>query len=405
MNHPINKIINDAWPTFTVNQFRTESPPWLYEQLDNEYVKCGVCKRRCVIPPGGTGFCLARENEGGKVVNKKFGSLNALYPDPFWCGDETDVLSVDGFNCNFRCRFCFATTWMTDKKELPPIIGFQFPFNSAYERNRNESENKRIIVEPRTIVEICKTRGLKYIVLGRSEPSVNVEFTMQLASAALAEGIGTIVYTNGYSTEPVNKDYAKLMSDIVVGVKCYFDQAGYDKVCGAGIDVNGIFETILDLHKYGGKYRIDLLADGMHGDPREAYRMIGKLKEYLTPEEVKELDISIIPVVCFSNKPGSKVEDKLINARPGDIIGAVELEMGLKRLGFHNAHTQYSIDYKAIYGEYPSFWCEEAKNGWLAEVEKKEFKNDIKSYVYLGSPVRREPPGPAPITAIVKQSS
>ena len=395
----IKKLVKDSYPVSPIQEFYMEASPWLYETLDSGLVRCDACKRHCVIKPGKRGFCKARENEDGKLINKASGSLRGLYPDPFHFGNGTEVMMVCGFYCNFRCKFCFARTWLDDKKELPNPVGFCFPFNPSYAPINEETYNSRIIVKLETIIGLCKARDIKHIVIGRSEPTVNLEYIMPLAALALQQGIKTIMYTNGYSTERLNRDYAAVMSEIVVGVKCYFDQAGYEKVCSPGIDVEGIFETLLDFHKFRANYKLNILADGAHGDPREAYRMMARLKEHLTEEEARCLDIQIDPVVCYTSNAQAidPEKGKLYNVRPADIIGAIELEMGLKRMGFHNAHSKYSRDYKAVYGDYPIFWHEEAKNGWLAEIKKQEPRYNMKSYVFLGSPEMREPIRTAPM--------
>lgn len=394
----IQKLIKDSYPTHQVQEFYMEAAAWLYETLDNGQVKCNACKRHCVINPGKRGFCKARENVDGKLINKACGSLRCLYPDPFYFGNGTEIMNVDGFYCNYRCKFCMARTWLDDKKELPKPVGFCFPFNPLYAPINETTYNSRIIVKLETIIGLCKARDIKHIVIGRSEPTVNLEYIIPLAAYALNQDIKTILYTNGYSTKEVNRAFAEVMSEIIVGVKCYFDQAGYDKVCGPGINVEGIFETLLDLHGFGANYRIAMLADGVHGDPREAYRMMARFKGYLTEEEASNLNIRILPVIHYTSDVRKLKKGRMNdNVRPGDIIGAIELEMGLKRLGFHNARTNYSQDYKAIHGDYPSFWHDEAKNGWLAEIEKQEPRYDMKSYVFFGSPEMREPIRTAPM--------
>jgi pyruvate formate lyase activating enzyme len=58
------------------------------------------------------GFCRARRNEGGRVVDGSYGRITALALDPiekkplkrFMQGKM--ILSVGSYGCNLRCPFC-----------------------------------------------------------------------------------------------------------------------------------------------------------------------------------------------------------------------------------------------------------------------------------------------------------
>lgn len=395
--NPVWKAVNDLHPVKPlILGFDIEVPSDFVEEAENGSLKCKTCKRYCIIPPGELGYCYARENRNGKLFNRVFGSLANLGPGHYYGEDNT--LDIGSFYCNFRCRFCFAYTWLKDKKKLPEGEPFKYPFGSLSERYDDKEKKltvRRIVGTPEMVVELCKQINAKKIVIGRSEPTVNFEYYITLAVLAKQKGIDVHLYTNGYSTELVTRAFASTVKRVIVGVKCYFDQEGYNKVvtpdCNK-IDVNEILNTIVDYVKYGCAVTVNVIADGLHGSPSRGLEMFKKLKiqlENLGNGLVEWLNISIAPVVCFSDRvvinPFTKenVCDYL-NVRPGDIIGAMEFEMALKELGFKNAHTSYSINYKRIYGDYPSFYPGSARTGLLAEVEKiKDAGNDIKSYVHF----------------------
>lgn len=54
----------------------------LYEKLDNDNVRCGVCQRRCVIPVSRTGWCRTRINEGGRLYSLIYGEVSSLSINP-----------------------------------------------------------------------------------------------------------------------------------------------------------------------------------------------------------------------------------------------------------------------------------------------------------------------------------
>jgi len=57
-----------------------ESP--LYERLRGDKVRCRVCARGCIIPPGFRGFCRTRVNIDGRLYTVVYGDLNAIESRP-----------------------------------------------------------------------------------------------------------------------------------------------------------------------------------------------------------------------------------------------------------------------------------------------------------------------------------
>lgn len=384
----IEKVINEEYPPLFAWECDFATPDWLWESAEGGKVKCGICRHSCVIPKGGTGFCMARENRDGVMYTRGFGSLGNLYIDRFLF--NVPSLVVGGHYCNYRCRFCFAHTWINHKKELPKGVGFTFPFKGL-QMIDGELKASSIKATPEMIVSLCLEQNIKHIQMACNEPTVNIEYTMLLAELALRHGIATTLWTNGYSNERVTRYYAKTMSRIEVGVKT-LDQDAFDRTVSPGkkVDVNGILENLIILHDNKADFCIHLLADGEHADPKETVKMMGKFKDAIGPAAAAKIPITVLAVERYANnrivfdvERRGAVPDHL-NVRPGDIIGALELEMSLKRMGFKNTTTHYSSDYKTIHGNYPAFFPEEAKCGRLAEIEKKPVDNSLRSYVYLG---------------------
>ncbi|MCK5597470.1 MAG: hypothetical protein KAJ04_08490, partial [Candidatus Eisenbacteria sp.] len=53
-----------------------------WESLDGNLVRCGLCPRRCVVPPGGRGYCEVRENRDGVYHTLTYGNPCAIHVDP-----------------------------------------------------------------------------------------------------------------------------------------------------------------------------------------------------------------------------------------------------------------------------------------------------------------------------------
>lgn len=364
--------------------------PEVYDKLEGGAIRCKVCKRCCTIPTGGLGFCFARENVEGQMNNRVYNLVQSVYYDVF---EGAPVLSLHSFYCNFRCKFCFSETWINDKKTLPKIIAPAFPFNGLGNMfsDKPSLQNTATVMPPEIIIATCEIMGLKRIVCGRSEPTVNFEFFLHLAMLGKERGIDVTIFTNGYSTPQITEAFSLSASEIVVGIKACWDQDAYDRVVSPGklkVDVEEILNTILDIQRFGGKYRLTVLVDGRHSNSQKAIDMMEKLKEQLPADTVENLSVHLNPVVYHGDRAvihpttGAYIEDQL-NVRPGDIVRALELEMELKKMGFKNAHTKYSNDYKTIYGECPRFFPEEARSGLMDRNEKENAGNDIASYVHI----------------------
>jgi pyruvate formate lyase activating enzyme len=53
-----------------------------WEPLENNWVRCGLCPRRCVVGPGERGYCEVRENRDGTYYTLTYGNPCAINVDP-----------------------------------------------------------------------------------------------------------------------------------------------------------------------------------------------------------------------------------------------------------------------------------------------------------------------------------
>jgi len=75
-------------------------------------VLCAICPHNCVIEEGNYGYCGARMNREGRIVDDNYGKITSIALDPiekkplkrFFPGSA--ILSVGSYGCNFRCSFC-----------------------------------------------------------------------------------------------------------------------------------------------------------------------------------------------------------------------------------------------------------------------------------------------------------
>lgn len=149
--------------------------------------QCRICPRRCRLEEGQTGFCRARTNVAGKVVQSGYGRLCAIALDPiekkplarFHPGSR--ILSVGGFGCNLRCPFCQNSDISMADSSAP---------SRSY--------------TPRELVDAAlslKDRGNIGIAYTYNEPLVGFEFLYDCARLAKEEGLLNVVVSNGMICE------------------------------------------------------------------------------------------------------------------------------------------------------------------------------------------------------------
>ncbi|BCS90703.1 MAG: AmmeMemoRadiSam system radical SAM enzyme [Candidatus Micrarchaeota archaeon] len=147
------------------------------------YIKCLACARYCRIPNGSHGFCYVRANLDNKLYLLSYGKVEALQIDPiekkpfnhFMPGSV--VLGVGTSSCNFSCQFC---------------------------QNHNISKDKEIKGEelsPEDIVEIASINKVDGIAYTYNEPTIFIEFALDIAKLAKKKGMFNVFVTNGYLSE------------------------------------------------------------------------------------------------------------------------------------------------------------------------------------------------------------
>ncbi|MGQ4832447.1 MAG: AmmeMemoRadiSam system radical SAM enzyme [Candidatus Asgardarchaeia archaeon] len=157
----------------------------LYEKLENNIVRCNVCARRCIIPPGKWGMCRLRYNKDGKLYVITYGNVSSVAPDPiekkplyhFWPG--SNVLTFGSWSCNFICVWC-----------------------QNYEISQNILLEYGNYVSPERAIELAKQYDCKGIAFSYNEPLVSMfEFSLDVMKLAKKNGLYTVYVTNGFFTE------------------------------------------------------------------------------------------------------------------------------------------------------------------------------------------------------------
>ncbi len=171
-------------------------------------VRCLTCERRCIIGPGETGWCRTRQNQDGRLVTLIYGMVSSLSANPiekkpfyhFYPGSV--ALTAGSYSCNFACPWC--QNWEISKS---PPHGEKF-------------------LSPARFVAEAINRQCQGTSISFNEPTLSLEWALEVFRLAHQAGLYNTFVTNGYMTTEVLEQLA---------------QAGLD---GMNVDVKGDAETV-----------------------------------------------------------------------------------------------------------------------------------------------------------------
>ncbi|MGB2582615.1 MAG: AmmeMemoRadiSam system radical SAM enzyme [Dehalococcoidia bacterium] len=158
----------------------------LWEKLTDSAVRCHICQWRCVIRPQKFGLCQVRQNVDSVLQILNYAEVSSVAVDPiekkplFHFHPTTLAFSIGGWGCNFHCRHC--QNWH---------ISCEVPWEEKHGSQQ---------ISPEASIELAKRYGCEGIAWTYNEPGIWLEYTLDAAKIAKAEGLYTVYVTNGYST-------------------------------------------------------------------------------------------------------------------------------------------------------------------------------------------------------------
>ena len=173
----------------------------LGRQIGEGKVECYACARRCKIPEGSHGFCYVRQNIGGKLNLVNYGVVSAMQVDPiekkpfnhFMPGSY--IFGIGTSSCNWGCQFC---------------------------QNHNISKDREIEgehISPKEMVQKAIDNNTRGIAFTYNEPTIFIEYALDVAREAHRKGLFTVFVTNGYMTREAVGEMKGLIDAAVVNLK------------------------------------------------------------------------------------------------------------------------------------------------------------------------------------------
>ncbi len=238
-----------------------------WHMLEDGRVQCDVCPRACKLKEGQRGFCFVRANHGGKVVLTTYGRSSGFCIDPiekkplnhFLPG--TPVLSFGTAGCNLGCKFC--QNWDISKSR--------------------EIDTLADAASPAKIARVAQQLGCRSVAFTYNDPTVFMEYAIDVAKACRAVDINTVAVSAGYiCPEPRRELYAH-MDAANIDLKA-FSESFYHKLCFA--EIENVKDTLIYL-KNETKVWIEvttLLIPGENDSDQELDAMSDWMMEQLGPE-------------------------------------------------------------------------------------------------------------------------
>lgn len=278
---------------------------YFYKKLENNLVQCTICPRKCVIKPESKGFCNTRENRDGKLYSLIYGRVSAMAIDPiekkplfhFWPSSPT--FSISSVGCSFKCPWC--QNWhLSQPKNI----------NNVYTE----------YISPEDIVTHAKNRGCPSISITYNEPIIWLEYDVDIAKIAKAEGLKIVFVTNGYINIETLNEVAKYIDAVNIDVKGFTEEL-YHKYCQA--DLKGVLEAAAEMKKHGIHVETTtLLIPGLNDSNEELEKLCRWYYDVLGPETPIHFS-RFFPHFKFTHLPPTPIKT-LVKARE------IALNKGLK---------------------------------------------------------------------------
>ena len=203
---------------------RQARPPFTHKALlqeaagDNNKVRCLTCERRCELAGGQAGWCRTRENRAGTLYTLVYGAVSSLSCNPiekkplyhFYPGSI--ALTAGAWSCNFACPWC--QNWDISKQ---PPSGGEF-------------------ITPDEFVELAARRGCQGTSISFNEPTLSLEWSLDVFPLAREAGLYNTFVTNGYMTDRALELLVGAGLD-GMNVDVKGDAEAVERYCGADVEV------------------------------------------------------------------------------------------------------------------------------------------------------------------------
>jgi len=179
----------------------------LFWTAAGDEVRCILCPRECLIPPGDIGACGVRKNIAGNLFSLNFG-LACAAVDPIekkplyhWMPGSR-ILSLGTVGCNLFCPYC-----------------------QNYHLSRFKTVAGLSEVTPEGVLRLSEEEGTPSVAFTYNEPTVWYEFVKDAAQVLKKSEKRVVLVTNGYISRKPLEDLIPQVDAMNVDMKGFSDRS------------------------------------------------------------------------------------------------------------------------------------------------------------------------------------
>jgi len=234
--------------------------------LEDGYVKCLLCPRACVVPPGGRGHCEVRENRDGVYYTLTYGNPCAIHVDPiekkpfYHFLPTTTAFSIATAGCNLDCKFC--QNWQISQARPEDLRSYDLP--------------------PARLVDAALESGAQSIAYTYSEPTIFYEYMLDCAKLAHDRSLRNVYHSNGFINEEPLRELCQYLDAANIDLKGMTERYYRDMTGGALAPVLRALEV---LKEEGVHVEVTtLIVPGRNDDPESLRRQCEWIRDRLGPD-------------------------------------------------------------------------------------------------------------------------
>lgn len=198
-----------------------------YWQAEGKNLRCQLCPNYCLIGEGKTGRCLGRRNIAGRLIAENYAAAVSVAVDPiekkplYHFLPGTQILSVATYGCNLLCQFC-------QNAEISQRIAPTRP------------------LPPTELLAVARRHQTPSVAFTYTEPLCWFEYLLDACRLLRAEGIKTVLVTNGMINPEPLAELLPLVNAMNIDLKSIRPEFYRDYVKG---DLAAVLATIKASHR------------------------------------------------------------------------------------------------------------------------------------------------------------
>ncbi|RPI28926.1 MAG: AmmeMemoRadiSam system radical SAM enzyme [Acidobacteria bacterium] len=217
-----------AGVAFAASSSRREAQ--YYEKLPNQKIRCKLCPRECVIDDRERGYCGVRENEKGTYYTLVHSRPCSVHVDPiekkplfhFYPGTLAFSLATAG--CNVNCKFC--QNWEISQARPEQVRSAE--------------------MTPNQVAALARENECVSIAYTYSEPVVFYEYVYDTAVAGKAQGVKSVVISNGYIQDEPLRRLCGQVEAIKIDLKAFSEKFYREVVNG---ELKPVLQSLVTIQK------------------------------------------------------------------------------------------------------------------------------------------------------------